>query len=164
MKCFFHNDRDATAICRDCGRCLCPQCASGHSRAICVDCHVMHNASSRKRIYRNLATLIVIFSAFIFTLHGLKVSRTLVLDYSISWKVALCACVTYYGWKFLSQRKSCFLMGGVLFWIFYLYFKLAFSFLVGLVVGRVRIFRMFGELLILHRSDAEMQAQLEGGA
>jgi len=105
----------------------------------------------------------IIFIAFIFTLHGLKVSRSLVLDYSISWKVALCACVTYYGWKFLSQRKSCFLMGGVLFWIFYLYFKLAFSFLVGLVVGRVRIFRMFGELLILHRSDAEMQAQLEGG-
>jgi len=136
MKCFFHNDRDATAICQDCGRCLCPQCASGHSRAICVDCHVMHNASSRKRIYINLATLMIIFIAFIFTLHGLKV---------------------------FSEKKSCFFIVGGLFWLFYIYFKLAFSFLVGLVVGRVRIFRMFGELLILHRSDAEMQAQLEGG-
>jgi hypothetical protein len=54
-------------------------------------------------------------------------------------------------------------MGGVLFWIFYLYFKMAFSFLVGLVVGPVRIFRMFGELLILHRSDAEIQVALKGG-
>ena len=163
MKCFFHNGRDATAVCQDCGRCLCSQCVSSHSRAICVDCHIMRNASSRKRIYIHLATLIIIFSAFIFTLHGLKVSRTLVLDYSISWKVALCACFTYFGWKFLSQRKRYFFMGGVLFWIFYLYFKLAFSFLVGLVVGPVRIFQMFVELLILHRSDAEIQAQLEGG-
>ena len=162
MKCFFHNDSDATAVCQDCGRCLCSECASGHSRAICVGCLVRRNASSRRRIYINLAALGIIFSALLFTLHGVKVSRTIVLDYSISWKVALCACFTYFGWKFLSKRQGYIFMGGGLFWIFYLYFKLAFSFLVGLVVGPVRIFRMLGELLSLHRSDAEIQA-LKGG-
>ena len=163
MKCFFHNDSDATAVCQDCGRCLCSECASGHSRAICVGCLVRRNASSRRRIYINLATLVIIFSASVFILHGLKVSRTLVLDYPMSWKVALCACFTCLGWKFLSNRQGCFFIGGGLFWIFYLYFKLAFSFLVGLVVGPVRVFRMLGELLSLHRSNAEIQTALKGG-
>jgi len=162
MKCFFHNGRDAAAVCQDCGRCLCSECASGHSRAICVSCLVRRNAYSRRRIYLNLAAFMIIFSILVFMLHGVKVSRTIVLDYPMSWKVALCACFTYFGWKFLSQRQGCFFIGGGLFWIFYLYFKLAFSFLVGLVVGPVRVFRMIGELLILHRSDADIQA-LKGG-
>ncbi len=162
MKCFFHTDIDAAAICQECGRCICPQCVSRHAKAICVNCHIMHNASARKRIYIKLAAYMVIFTALVFMLHGLQVSRTLVLDYSISWKAALCACFTWFGWRFLSKRQSCFFIGGGLLWVFYIYFKLAFSFLVGLVVGPVRIFRMIGELLSLHRSDAEGQA-LKGG-
>ncbi len=105
MKCFFHNDRDATAVCQGCGKCLCPECVSGHSKVSCADCLIRRNNSARKQIYISLATAIIIFAVVVFTLTGLKVSKTLVLDFSISWKLALSA-VLYIFWMEIPFGKK----------------------------------------------------------
>ena len=152
MKCFFHNDRDAAAVCQGCGRCLCPDCVSGHSKVSCADCLIRRNNSARKQIYISLATATIIFAVVVFTLPGLKVSRALVLDFSISWKLALGAVFTYFGWKFLSGRRNYIFIGNLSFWFFYIFFKLAFSFIVGLFIGPFRVFQMIREILLLNKS------------
>ena len=38
MKCYYHNDREATAMCRRCGKGLCTECASKHTPCMCDDC------------------------------------------------------------------------------------------------------------------------------
>ena len=116
MKCFFHNDRDATAVCQDCGKCLCPECIPRLPKVSCVDCLIRHNNSARKQIYSSLATAVIIFVVVIFMLTDLKVSKTLVLDFSISWKLALSASFTYFGWKFLSGRRNYIFIGNLSFW------------------------------------------------
>ena len=152
MKCFFHNDRDATAVCQDCGKCLCTECVPRVSKVSCVDCLIRHNNAARKQIYSSLATAVIIFVVVIFALTDLKVSRALVLDFSISWKLALGAVFTYFGWKFLSGRRNYIFIGNLSFWFFYIFFKLAFSFMVGLFIGPLRVFQMIREILLLNKS------------
>jgi pheromone shutdown protein TraB len=151
MKCFFHNDRDATAICQDCGRCLCPECIPRLPKVSCVDCLIRRNDSARKQIYSSLATAIIIFTVVIFMLTDLKVSKNMILDYSLSWKLALSASFTYFGWKFLSGRKNYIFIGNLSFWFFYIFTKLAFSFVVGLFVGPLSIYQMIREILHLNK-------------
>jgi hypothetical protein len=151
MKCFFHNDRDATAVCQDCGKCLCKECIPRVSKVSCVDCLIRRNNSARRQIYISLATAVIIFVVVISMLTDLKVSRTLVLDFSISWKLALCASFTYSGWKFLSGRRNYIFIGNLSFWFIYIFTKLVFSFVVGLFVGPLRIFQMIREILLLNK-------------
>jgi hypothetical protein len=85
-------------------------------------------------------------------LTDLKVSRNMVLDFSISWKLALSATFTYFGWKFLSGRRNYIFIGNLSFWFVYIFFKLAFSFVVGLFIGPLRIYQMIREILLLNNS------------
>ena len=57
----------------------------------------------------------------------------------------------YFGWKFLSGRKNYIFIGNLSFWFFYIFFKLAFSFVVGLFIGPLRIFQMIREILLLNK-------------
>ena len=152
MKCFFHNDRAATAICQDCGRCLCPECIPRLPKVSCVDCLTRHNYSAREQIYSSMATAVIIFVVVIFMLYDLRVSKNMVLDYSLSWELALSASFTYFGWKFLSGRRNYIFIGNLSFWFFYIFTKLAFSFVVGLFVGPLRIYQMIREILLLNKS------------
>jgi hypothetical protein len=154
MKCFFHNDRDATAVCHNCGKCLCPECIPRLPKVSCADCLIRLNNSARKQIYISLATAILVFTIAVFTLTGLKVSKTLVLDFSISWKLALSASFTYFGWEFLSGRRNYIFIGNLSFWFFSIFFKLAFSFIVGLFIGPFRVFQMIREIRLLNKSEA----------
>jgi uncharacterized paraquat-inducible protein A len=40
MKCYFHNDREATSFCKDCNKYLCPECYDQGSYGLCYDCSV----------------------------------------------------------------------------------------------------------------------------
>ena len=97
---------------------------------------------------------VIIFVVVIFMLTDLKVSRNMVLDYSLSWKLALSASFTYFGWKFLSGRRNYIFIGNLSFWFVYIFFKLAFSFMVGLFIGPFRVFQMIWEIVLLNKSEA----------
>jgi hypothetical protein len=99
-----------------------------------------------------MATAVIIFVVVIFMLTDLKVSRNMVLDYSLSWKLALSASFTYFGWEFLSGRRNYIFIGNLSFWFVYIFSKLAFSFIVGLFIGPLRIFQMIKGILLLNKS------------
>jgi hypothetical protein len=46
MKCYFHNDREATSFCKQCNKYLCPECYDQGSYGLCYDCSVLSAKSS----------------------------------------------------------------------------------------------------------------------
>ena len=44
MKCYLHNDRDAVATCKQCGKSFCRECSDSMVRGLCSDCVAEENA------------------------------------------------------------------------------------------------------------------------
>ena len=59
MKCYHHPDRDAVAVCTECGRGLCKECASFYAKPFCPECAV----SKALRIKQNLEKACLLFVA-----------------------------------------------------------------------------------------------------
>ena len=49
MKCFYHEERNAVATCKECGKALCKECASKHSPVYCDECFSRLTAESKNR-------------------------------------------------------------------------------------------------------------------
>jgi len=46
MKCYYHEDRDAVATCKRCGKSLCKECASKYQIVYCADCAAQMRAEA----------------------------------------------------------------------------------------------------------------------
>lgn len=61
MNCFNHPDQTAVAQCVDCGKGLCPECASTYKTAICTDCNKKRRKKSIVSYALPLCVYIVLF-------------------------------------------------------------------------------------------------------
>ncbi|MBN1892114.1 MAG: hypothetical protein JW780_04970 [Clostridiales bacterium] len=133
MKCFYHNEREATCTCIGCGKALCSSCGSISKPPRCADCLSQAN---RKEYNTFLYTLFV--SAFFFTMTGI----ILLLFAGVSaftspwwWFLMILVASIPWGWHFLySLIPIFFISTSVIGMILYLIFSVLLSVFVGIFV------------------------------
>lgn len=143
MKCFNHNAADATATCQGCGKGLCVDCTSRFNMVLCEPCLLAHNARLSRQMYLGLALTVVIFVvATYFFSSGAGAS----LKVGSAAFTGLLFAFTYWGWRFLGNRFSPPMVGGVFAWLMYLALKFIAAYFIGLIVGPYQIFKHFRDL------------------
>lgn len=63
MKCYYHPDREIVAVCTECGKGLCGECASQRNPVLCRDC-----AAERLQERRRALKLFILLGAVIFAM------------------------------------------------------------------------------------------------
>lgn len=65
MSCFYHNHKEDTAVCPQCGKKLCNDCASITVEGICYNCAINNNQNVKKAFFTDLAILFVLLAVAI---------------------------------------------------------------------------------------------------
>ena len=133
MKCFYHNDMDATCQCNDCGKYLCTQCGSIYNPPLCHDCAAGRNIEQKQEAIKTIILGIVFFvGAFIFC-NLISKDNPMPLDVHIEFAIVF-ACVPW-GWRALNKLTSDMFIGmSVIWWLIYFIIKLAISLFIGFFV------------------------------
>ncbi|MBN1775283.1 MAG: hypothetical protein JW817_02325 [Clostridiales bacterium] len=139
MKCFYHNEREATCTCVGCGKGLCSPCGSISKPQRCADCLTEAN---RKEYNSFLYTAIV--SAFFFFITAMILVFTVGVSAFRSpmwWFLMAVVATIPWGWRFLhSLFPVFFLSTSILLMILALIFTALLSFFAGIVVMPWQIF------------------------
>lgn len=142
MKCYYHNNREATAQCTDCGKYLCGECASHFEQPLCADCAQKRNGNLKSMAFKNLGALIAAFViAIVLTIFvassdsRVNVFAQFIADLLIG--LALAGIPT--GWRALNKiTPSIFLILPLIGWVIYFLIKGVLSMAVGIVLLPVR--------------------------
>ncbi len=133
MKCFYHNETDATCICVDCGKALCSPCGSISKQPRCADCMT---ESNQKEYNSFLYTLIV--SAFFFVITAVILFFTIGVPAFRSplwWLLMVVIATIPWGWRFLNSLFPVFFFTtSIIGMLIYLIFKALLSIFAGIVV------------------------------
>ncbi len=139
MKCYHHPDRDAVAVCTECGRGLCKECASFYAKPLCSECAV----SKALRIKQNLekacllfAALTVMFLIVIVTSYAPEVPPVHVLVSAL-----FLACIPFGWYKLTEFTPRGFLILPVIGWLFYFFVKAVVSACIGPLALFFRVLR-----------------------
>lgn len=146
MKCFAHDDRDATATCQPCGKGLCSECSRRFDLILCDTCLLAHNQAVLSQMYSGVAITVIIFAAATYFLGSMEMRDGTSFGFDKAWFLSLLLAFTYWGWKFLSERQRLAFLGNINFWLFYFLIKFALSYFVGLIVGPYQIYKMMKEI------------------
>ena len=149
MNCYNHTDQSAVAQCSDCGRGLCPECASCYSIPICNTCNKRRIADERNRIIQEMALtfglgllLTVLFLCFtlLYFTHG-QLPNNPPQPY-----VVLSVMSFFYilsgitpGWKTLTRiTPNVFLFLPLIGWLVFFYFKFVLALWLGIIMLPIR--------------------------
>lgn len=139
MKCYHHPDRDAVAVCTECGRGLCKECASFYAKPLCPECAV----SKALRIKQNLekacllfVALAVVFLIVIVTSYTPEVPPIHVLVSAL-----FLACIPFGWYKLTEFTPRGFLILPVIGWLFYFFVKAVVSACIGPLALFFRVLR-----------------------
>jgi len=157
MKCFHHNDKEATATCQRCGKGLCFECTTRFSMLFCEDCILSYNKSVIAQMYKGIAVTLIIFVGFMIILGNAKISSIESLGFAKALIPAMMIAFTYWGWQFLSEKMRFLFFGNVIFWFFYFVIKLSLANIVGLFVGPYKIYTMFNEIHVANKTSAQIK-------
>lgn len=154
MKCFNHNDREATATCSMCGKFLCTECASQYNPPLCTEC-VNKNANDvlKENIKMLLIGLALFIVAFIFT--GSLSVRSAMNYHSMFERIILSLMFAGipFGWNALSRITSnIFVALPIVGYLFYLWLKFILSLFIGIFI---MLFRF--AVIIFHIVQALMR-------
>lgn len=141
MNCYNHPSIVAVAQCSDCGKGLCPQCASAYSIPICKPCNKLRIKNERSRIIKEMA-ITFIFGAILTFIFYKFLSRPVIEGGTKVSFNALNYIVLFYisagliaGWQTLNRiTPRMFLFLPLIGWLIYFAIKLFLSFWVGLVM------------------------------
>lgn len=144
MKCFYHCEEDAVALCVDCGKRLCKECASRFSVPICPECNLRRINTDRKLLIQNAAIMIVAF--IIGFSYGLgPYSNT---DLGMRIFMGYLAAGIPWGWSMLTRiTPNIFLCLPWIGWLIYVFIKLSISILIGMFVTPYKIYKTVKELI-----------------
>lgn len=142
MKCYFHDDVEAVAVCQRCGKYLCKSCASRYNPCSCDECYDIefreHEDFKMKKKKEALIDTIGEFGKAI--VKGIIVTFILTLIFnsmgndSIPISISLSFFFIPFGWTmitYLEQWLPVFFMSGIAF-IIYLTFKAVLSMILGI--------------------------------
>lgn len=135
MRCFYHEEIQATHTCTDCGKPLCEHCSKFFVPPLCVDCAKRSNDrilnEAKKKAYLNLVVFAVgciwFFFSYIFDGMNLFIA---ILGCPIGGIFALSLFGIPAGWKALDKiTPSIFLILPLIGWVIYFIIKLVLSML-----------------------------------
>ena len=121
MKCYHHPERDAVAVCTECGRGLCKECASFYAKPLCPECAV----SKALRIKQNLekACLLFVALAVVFLIVIVTSSTPEVPPIHVLVSALFLACIPFGWYKLTEFTPRGFLILPVIGWLFYFFVK-----------------------------------------
>lgn len=146
MKCYNHPNEDAIAQCQHCGKGLCQNCAQKWSPPICDDCQKGLINEQLSSVNRELMFYIIlaIVGAICGFLLGPGMSHRISEVLYITILYACCFPMYLAGWKWLNHITDYFsLLATPMFWLIYIFIKLAFSGPVGMLALPYRLFRIY---------------------
>lgn len=159
MKCFYHEDREATATCQHCGKALCRECAALHTPCLCQECaELLENERQQKvrqaendKRQKYLNALVDTRSEFIGTcLLGLVTSAALGLFLMQGGATGplyfIMGFFIPFGWKLLTYLQSFFpltIFGSLGFWLLWGFAKMTLSMMVGIPAFTYQLIKTF---------------------
>lgn len=156
MKCFNHNEMDATSTCQECSKGLCVNCSSRFNMMLCEGCLLSHNKSVATQMFTGLAITIAIFLSFTYFFGSLESSSGESIGYSKAVFPSLVLAFTYWGWKFMTNYFPTLTMGTGFVWLVYFFLKFTASCLIGLIVGPYQIFKMLKEIRMTNKVKGQI--------
>lgn len=150
MKCFYHCGEDAVAVCVDCGKGLCYECAHRFSVPICPECNLQRIKVSRKLLIKNAIIMIVAF--IIGFSYGLgPYSNT---DMGMRIFMGYLFAGIPWGWSALTRiTPNVFLSLPWVGWLIYVGIKLCLSFLIGMFVTPYKIYKTVKGLIQAEKNE-----------
>jgi hypothetical protein len=159
MKCFNHNEMDATATCQECSKGLCVNCSSRFNAMLCESCLLNHNKSVSTQMYTGLAITIAILLGFTYFIGGMELPNGQTLGFAKAILPSLILAFTYWGWKFMTNHFPSLSMGSGTVWIMYFMIKFVAALHIGLIVGPYQIYKMLKEI----NSTNKVKSQIASG-
>ena len=178
MKCFYHEDRDAVATCKNCGKFLCKTCAEAHTPCLCEDCFDLLRREKVQRVrtqeqqrrQKYVDALVNTRSEFFRTcVIGVVLSGLLTILVTSGGGLELTQLLTFgllfffipFGWKLLTYFQSFFpvaIFGTLGFWAIWILVKGLISIFVGIPAFLYQAFRTWqnqGRIHQLQHDDGE---------
>lgn len=163
MNCFYHTEQQAVTLCSQCGKGLCPSCATKFTPTLCPECYQVHCKRLLQSNINGITGFILffiggciwaLFICYYFgqknpeVLKGLPVGKTLITMYFGYIMGSL-----WYGWRVLDRFQSFRITSaGLIVWGFYFVLKLFISCYVGVIatpfqlIKNIRNIRKFSKL------------------
>lgn len=163
MNCFYHTELQAVTVCSQCGKGLCPSCATRFTPALCPECY---QAKCKRLLQSNINGLIGFIFFFIggcmwwlFICYYLgkdnpEILKSLPMDKTfMALYFGYVMGSVWYGWRVLDRFQSFKITSaGLIVWGFYFVIKLFISCYVGIIatpfqlVKNIRNIRKFSKL------------------
>lgn len=157
MNCYYHPTQPAVAICDDCRKGLCSQCARKYSTPICNSCNRGRMKYEKKEIVKELLVTFT-FGILLAYLLKEKVFNDPFSSSRLSFIIIHYVVFTYIfagivaGWKTLTGfTPNILLIMPIIGWLIYFLLKLFLSFWVGLIMLPIRTIRNIVRLIQLQR-------------
>lgn len=164
MQCFYHQDREASAICSDCGKGLCAQCAAVFDPSVCPSCASARSSANTTGEIIKIMVKSAVFFAISFVFFYLVVSHTeSQVDTSGLVMMSIIASGIPWGWGLISRIFPYSAGGNVSFMVCFYLFKLIAAYLVGIFVmawNIIKILFYFIKRLIEKRSIRKVETRL----
>lgn len=142
MACFYHPNREATAVCNTCGKSLCTECGSLFQPPICVTCASEYADSVKSEMIKSIVISVI-----------LMVVGVLVTMNPIGFLLAGIP----YGWKVLNRiTPAMFLWLPLVGWLIYFLIKLIVAYVIGMVALPVKLYQWITELSKVKKLQADI--------
>lgn len=142
MNCYSHPQEPAAALCTDCQKGLCVECASQYSMPICTSCNTARAKSEKMKIYQEFGLMLVFGIIGYLYVDGIMASHMSRNILSTKILFIFFGAGAYAGWKTLNKitpRMFLFLpLGG---WVLYFIIKLLASIVIGMIALPIWIFK-----------------------
>lgn len=142
MECYYHSGREIVAVCSECGKGLCKECASKWEPILCDDCAKNRIDEKRAGLKQaiGLGVLILAAGIVIGLISAISEGNPEYLFMGITFGYAFAGLPN--GWRVLSNiQPSMFLILPVFGWVIYFLIKALLAMLVGLFVFPMNIYR-----------------------
>lgn len=163
MKCFKHPDRDACAMCDECGKGLCHECTGAFEPPLCSGCALKRSAANTTGV----AKAIMIKSAIFFVI-SFFISKFLMgagdsdVPFTTHLVLALIFSCVPWGWSFISGIIPLVPFGNLAFISMFYMIKFIVAYLIGIPIMAWNVCKII-YLLYKGKSEKKLFQQIESG-
>lgn len=157
MNCFNHPELVSVAVCQDCKKGLCHQCASKYNIPICSQCVANRNRTEKSIIYREFLWYLGVGFILVFILAYLPSQSIDLFENNIDGikhylLLMFLGASIVAGWKTLDKLTSnYFLFLPIFGWVLYFFVKFAISAMIGYVMLPIRTYKNIQRLIQLKK-------------
>ena len=132
MACFYHQNRETTAVCNTCGKALCTECGSHFQPPTCVHCATDYAENVKSEMKKSIIMSVV-----------LMIVGVIVTSNPLGFLLAGIP----YGWSALNRiTPAIFLWMPIVGWVIYFVIKLVIAYVIGIVALPIKLYQWINEL------------------